>query len=486
MRLIIENHLITKIRVQTAFTICFFLTSCMVGPDYVRPSAPVQTKYKEAPKGWKIATPQDHVHRGEWWKVFNDPQLNALEDQLGKLNQSIKVAEAQYREAQTLVDLARASYFPTVTGAATLMRQKQVSVNSPGFAGTVTSKPTTTHALLLNAAWAPDVWGTVRRTVEANQAGADASAAQLASVRLLSQASLAQYYFELRTLDNAQNLLDRTVRSYEQTLTLTKNRYASGVAGLADVVQAQSQLQSAQALAINNKINRAQYEHAIAVLTGQVPATFSFTPQPQTLKPPAIPLQVPSSLLERRPDIAQAERTMAQANAQIGVAISAYFPTLTLTGAGSLPNKNLGPWFALPLLNWSIGAQLAETLFDGGARSATTAGARATYDASVATYRQTVLAAFQNVEDNLAALRILQEQAVVQNQAAASARLALKLVLNQYKAGTVAYSNVITAQIAAFTAEKAASDVAGLRMTAAVGLIQALGGGWHHASYPAP
>jgi NodT family efflux transporter outer membrane factor (OMF) lipoprotein len=458
----------------------FFLSACAVGPNYSRPSVVTPSKYKEAVvhKGWKLAQPQDQFSRGEWWKIFNDPRLNALEDQLNSANQNIKVAEAQYEQAKALVDAARASYFPTLTGSAAITRQKQVSTSSLS-ASSVSRGANTNHSLLLNAAWAPDIWGSVRRSVESSKAGADASAAALAGARLLAQASLAQFYFELRTLDKDQQLHDNTVVAYQKSLKLTENRYTAGVAGLSDVVQARTQLESARSLALNNKILRAQYEHAIAVLIGQPPAMLTLTSMPSTAVPPIIPLQVPSTLLERRPDVGQAERTMAQNNALIGVAVSAYFPVLTLSGAAGITSSGLGPWFSLPLLSWSVGPQLAATLFDGGLRSANIRAARATYEASVASYRQTVLAAFQNVEDNLVALRILKEQAEVQNRAAADARLALKLTLNQYKAGTVAYSNVITAQITAYAAEKSAIDIAGLRMTAAVGLIQALGGGWH-------
>jgi NodT family efflux transporter outer membrane factor (OMF) lipoprotein len=318
--------------------------------------------------------------------------------------------------------------------------------------------------------------------VEANAAGAQASAAQLALVRLSSQATLAQTYFQLRALDKDQKILDDTVVDYRKALKLTKNRYASGVAGRTDVVQAQSQLDNARALAINNRIGRAQFEHAIAVLLGEPPANLSIPAEPLTAKPPAIPLEVPSALLERRPDVAQSERLAAEANAQIGVAIAAYFPTLTLSGTASEQNRNYAHWFSIPALNWSLGPQLAETIFDGGLRKATTAAARANYEATVATYRQTVLTAFQDVEDNLVSLRVLKQQSVAENSAAASARLALKLIFNQYKSGTAAYSDVITAQTAAYTAEKSAADINGLRMTAAVGLVKALGGGWNVAA----
>ncbi|TAK78203.1 MAG: efflux transporter outer membrane subunit [Gammaproteobacteria bacterium] len=482
-----------------SFTV-FLITSCEVGPDYVRPTVTTPVAFKEAKgnKDWKVAAPCDDKDRGEWWKIFHDPELNHLEDQLNHSNQTILNAAANYEEAKALVDEARANYFPTLVGTATLTREKQSSGSSSfvssSTTGTATSTQTgtatstsgsspsnnisTTHSLVLDGTWEPDMWGSVRRSVEASQAGAESSAALLASTRLSQQASLAQYYFELRGIDTDQKILNDTVAGDQRSLALTRHQYKSGVAALADVVQAQSALEAAQAAAINNGITRAQYEHAIAVLIGVPPADFALLPSPSNIAPPAIPLEVPSALLERRPDIAQAERLMAQANAQIGVAIAAYFPTLTLNASATMNGQNYNRWFSMPNLGWSYGPQLAETILDGGLRKATVAASRATYQASVASYRQTVLTAFQDVEDNLASLRILKDEAVVQEKAVASARLALRLVINQYKSGTVPYSSVITAQLTAYTAEKNAADINYLRMTAAVGLIKALGGGW--------
>ena len=494
-----KNHLILLIAACA-------LSACAVGPDYVRPSTNVPVKFKEAKgksviaphktKGWKVAEPQDARNRGEWWRIFNDSELNSLE---AKLNASIKTilnAYENYRQALALVDEARAAYFPTILGSLNLTRQKSgggsTSFVSSSTTGTTSSGTATTgasssssssitnsHVWLVNASWVPDIWGLVRRTVEANSDSAQASAALYASTRLSSQASLAQYYFELRGLDNIQKLLDNTVRDDKKALQLTKNQYAAGTASLADMTQAQAVLEAAAASAINNGILRGQYEHAIAVLIGLPPSQFGISARSHTITPPAIPLEVPSVLLERRPDIAQAERLMAAANAQIGVAVSAYFPALTLSGALSSTAQGLGPLFSFPVIGWSLGAGLADTIFDGGLRSATVSAAKAGYLSSVATYRQTVLAAFQNVEDNLVSLRILNQQAVVEKQAVASARLALKLVLDQYKAGTIAYSSVITAQVTAFNAEQTAANVDYLRMTSAVGLITALGGGWN-------
>jgi NodT family efflux transporter outer membrane factor (OMF) lipoprotein len=489
---------------------CAMLCGCNVGPDYKRPAIQVPTKYKEATKGWKIAKPHDECPRGAWWQAFHDKQLNTLENQLNHSNQTIANAIANYDQAVALVAEARSSYFPTITAAAALNRQKQAgsggsftstSILSPtgstgstsdaGTTGTSTatssgvatagnssSNPLTSHSLFLNATWEPDIWGSARRTVEANANAAQATAALMAVTQLSTQASLAQFYFELRGVDTDQKILDDTVKADKAILKLTQNQYTAGVAGQSDVVLARTTLEQAQALAINNGVNRALYEHAIAVLVGLPPENFSIVRRYGVIKPPKIPLGFPSALLERRPDIAQAERLMAEANAQIGIAISAYYPTLTLSASGNVTNPGFAHWFSLPDLSWSLGSQLAETIFDGGLRNATVAAARAGYRANVATYRQTVLAAFQDVEDNLASLRILERQTGVQIKAAKDADLALQIVLNQYKAGIVNFSAVQQAQITALGADKSAADVQYLGMSSAVGLIKALGGGW--------
>lgn len=481
----------------------FFLVSCTVGPKYVPSIVVVSSQFKEA-KGtvvrqevdnqWKPINPQDKVNRGAWWAIFKDPLLDDLENQLNRFNQNLANAEANYRQSMALVDQARASYFPTLTGAFNLFRQKAGagSVTSIGTSGgtTVTSTSdsslvtsvlptTTTYSAMLNAVWEPDIWGLVRRTVESNLSAAQSNAALLAVTALSAQGALAQFYFELRTLDTDQQYLDDTVKAYKKILQLTRNQYTSGVAALSDVVSAQSLLETAQAQTVNNGILRGQYEHAIAMLIGRPPAYLSIKFKPLKAKPPIIPVAIPSIWLERRPDVAQAERLVQQASAQIGIAIAAYFPVLTLTGSASDAARTLTQFFHTPVLGWSVGMQLAQTFFDGGLRAATVNAARAKYDAQVAAYRQVVLVAFQDVEDNLIALRLLKEQSVFQNKAAESAALALKLVINQYKAGTVPYSTVMTAQITAYTAKKAANDVAGLQMTAAVGLVKALGGGWN-------
>lgn len=477
------------------------LSSCLVGPKYVRPAVVGSPEFKEAKgkmvagpvgKNWQPIKPQDEMDRGEWWKIFNDPVLNDLEDQLNHYNQNIANAEANYRQSLAIVDEARSSFFPTISSAFSLIRQRQGGgatsfISSSGGStsvGTATtgnqSSPSTitNYTGILNATWEPDIWGLVRRTVEANRSVAESNAALIGVTRLSAQGALAQFYFELRTLDKNQRFLDNTVRSYEKILQFTLNQYKSGVVSQADVVQARSQLETAQATRLNNGILRGQYEHAIAVLMGRPPAYLSLRFMPLKAKPPTIPLTVPSVLLQRRPDIAQAERLIQQNNALIGVAIAAYFPSLALTGTANASGNSFHQLLHTPSVGWSAGLQLAETIFDGGLRAATVRAAKEAYLAQVAAYRQVVLTVFQDVEDNLIALRILREQSVVQNKAAADARLALKLVVNQYKAGTVNYANVLTAQIAAFSAEQTANNVDGLLMTSAVGLIKALGGGW--------
>jgi NodT family efflux transporter outer membrane factor (OMF) lipoprotein len=449
------------------------LGGCTVGPDYIRPSTHVPTAYKEEGK-WKPAEPRDDVSRGNWWEIFGDPDLNALIERVDISNQNIQIAEAQYRAAQALVQQARAGYFPTLTGGVATVRSR--SPNLPN-APTV-SRPVTTYNLPLNASWEPDLWGSVRRAVESSEAGAEASAANVASARLLAQATLAQNYFLLRITDVQRKLLDDTAREFERNLELTKNRYAAGVAAKVDVVQATAQLKSTQAQAVDLGVQRAALEHAIAVLIGEPPETFAIAPAPLQVVPPRIPVGVPSELLERRPDIASAERTVAAANAQIGVAIAAFYPSLTLSAAGGFRSTSTADWLSVPSRYWSVGAALAQILFDGGLRSGVTAQARANYEADVAAYRQTVLAGFQEVEDNLAALRVLEEEAALQAEAVAAARESVELTTNQYKAGIVSYLNVVVVQTAALNNERTAVGILGQRLTASVLLIKALGGGW--------
>jgi NodT family efflux transporter outer membrane factor (OMF) lipoprotein len=453
----------------------------LVGPDYVQPTVITPEAYKEN-EGWKVAQPKDDLIRGAWWEIFGDPQLNALAAQVSVSNQNLAVAEAQYREAQALVREARASYFPTVTLGIGANRSSASTTTGVGPA-----PPRTTvsdYSLALDVSWELDVWGRIRRTVESNQAGAQASAGDLENARLSFQAALAQDYFLLRELDAQKQLLTATVAAFQKSLELTEGLYSQGVDSEADVLQAETQLKTTQAQLINVGVQRAQLEHAIAVLIGKPASDFSIPATPLAGTPPEIPVGVPSELLERRPDIAGAERRVAAANAQIGVAEAAFYPSVTLSASLGLESSSLAKLFTAASRFWSVGANISQTVFDGGLRRAQTDFARAAYDASVATYRQTVLSAFQGVEDNLAALRILEEEASVQGEAVTAAEQSVTLTTNQYKAGTVSYLNVITAQTIALTNETTAVQILGQRMTAAVLLVQALGGGWNASNLP--
>ena len=443
------------------------LGGCVAGPDYVRPAMETPAAYKEA-GNWKVAQPRDIEQRGRWWEIFGDRDLDALVAQIDVSNQNVRIAEAQFRQARALAQSARAGFYPRVSGGVVATRS-----HSPRAGGSNTN-----YELSLDATWEADVWGRVRRTVEAAAAGAQASAADLEAVRLSLQAELIQDYFQLRVLDAQRQLLDDTVSAFGKSLELTRNRYAVGVAGKADVVQAETQLKSTQAQAIDVGVQRAQLEHAIAALIGRPPAEFTLRPEPLPVTMPSIPPGLPSELLERRPDIAAAERRVAAANAQIGVAQSAYFPSFTLSAAGGFQASSLANWLSLPNRFWSLGPALAQTLFDAGLRRALTDQAIAAYDANVAAYRQTVLTGFQEVEDNLAALRILEEEARVQDEAVRAARESLVLTLNQYKAGTISYLNVVTVQTTQLNNERTAVGILGRRLNAAVLLVKALGGGW--------
>jgi len=452
--------------------ICLFVAACTVGPNYERPTVLAPVAYKEL-SGWKIAQPQDDLLRGAWWELFQEPQLNALEEQVTLSNQNLAAAGAQVRQAQAVVQAARASYFPTLSVGANATRAR-TSAN----AGTEHSTTANLYTLPVDASWEPDLWGRVRRNVESQQASAQASAADLESVRLSVQATLAQSYFTVRVLDAERRLLDDTSAAYQRSLTIVRNQYAVGVTSRADVAQAETQLKSVQAQAVDVGVQRAQLEHAVATLIGQPASDFSIPVAPLTIAPPPIPVGVPSELLERRPDIAGAERRMAAANAQIGVAVAAFYPNLTLSAALGFVSGAFGNWASLSNSVWALGASISETVFEGGLRKAVTEETRAAYDATVASYRQTVLTAFQDVEDNLAALRILEDEARVQDEAVTAARQALVVVTNQYRAGTVNYLAVVVTQALALTNERTAVDIYGRRMAATVLLIKALGGGW--------
>jgi NodT family efflux transporter outer membrane factor (OMF) lipoprotein len=454
------------------------VAGCTVGPNYVRPTVISPPAYKEL-EGWKVAAPQDTTLRGAWWEMFQDPELNALEAEVSISNQTLAAAEAQVRQAQAAVQAARASYFPVISVGAAVANSRQPTSLGGGAAS---RRTVTDYSVPLQASWELDLWGRVRRSVESQQASAKASQADLESTRLSAQAALAQSYFALRILDAQRQLLDETVADYQKTLELTQNRYASGVASKADVVQAETQLKTAQAQAIDVGVQRAQLEHAIASLTGTPASTFSLPAASLSAVLPAIPAGVPSELLERRPDIAAAERRVAAANAQIGVAEAAYYPTVTLSGSAGFLDTTLSSLFSWPSRVWAVGAAIAETVFEGGLRRAQSAEARAAYDGTVASYRQTVLTGFQEVEDNLAALRILQDEAQVQDEAVKAARESVALTTNQYKAGTVSYLNVIVVQAVALANESNALAIRGRRIAASVLLIEALGGGWNAPS----
>ena len=480
------------------------LSACAVGPNYKRPSTDVPDKFKENAdwnQDWSKAVPADAIKRGAWWEIFGDAKLNELQAQVDDANQSLVQAEAQYRQAAALVSQARAAFWPTVgvSASATKSGRYGNSNNIVGTGGTVVTDPTGSTAtttsgarisnvfsLPLTASWEPDLWGKVRRTVEEQAGNAQASAATLESTRLSLHAELATDYFQLRILDEQKRLLDDTVEAYKKSLQLTQNQYNVGVAARSDVVQADTQLKQAQVQAIDLGVQRSQLEHAIALLIGKTPTQFSLEPTKFDIKPPTIPVGVPSQLLQRRPDVAVAERQAMSANAQIGVAESAWFPTLNLQAEAGFQSSSFSKWLTAPSRFWSIGPQLAETLFDGGLRHAQSAQARAAYDAAVANYREVSLAAFQNVEDQLAALRILESEQHAQQDAVEAAELALKIALNQYRAGTVSYLNVVTAQTTAFSNERNAISILGNRLNYSVGLVKAIGGGWDESQLPAP
>lgn len=456
------------------------LTACTVGPNYVRPDAPVPPQYKET-EGWKVAEPKDHLARGKWWEIFNDPQLNGLAEQVAISNQNVAAAEGQFRQARALVQVARAAYFPTVTIGASFRRSQ--SSSTLGSIPTAAA-PVSVYSLPVDATWELDLWGRIRRSVESTRASAQATAADLENVRLASQAELTQNYLQLRALDAQRDLLTRTVAAFAKSLELTQNRYASGIVSRGDVLQAETQLKTTQAQLVDVGVRRSQLEHAIAVLIGKPPALLSIPFSPLAAAPPPVPVSLPSELLERRPDIAAAERRMAAANAQIGVAVAAFFPRVALSGSGGYESSDFSEWFKWPSRFWSLGPSVSETVFTGGARRGQTEQARAAYDTTVASYRQQVLTGFQEVEDNLAALRILGQEAQVQDEAVRAAEQSLAIALNQYRAGIVSYLNVITAQTIALNNEQSALSISSRRMTAAVLLIKALGGGWDASQLP--
>jgi NodT family efflux transporter outer membrane factor (OMF) lipoprotein len=447
----------------------------------------VPAAYKESPPvsfkaadGWKAAQPNDDVSRGKWWEIFRSPELNALAEQVDISNQTLAVAEAQLRAARAVIGVARAALFPTVTGAVSAAGEHQ-SENRPGVSNP-SSKTHADYLLSLDAVYEIDVWGRIRRNIEASTASAQASVADLETARLSIHAELAVNYFILRGLDAQRQLLDFTITAFEKAVALTINRYDAGVASQVEVLQARTQLENTRAQAIELGVQRAQFEHAIAILLGKPPAELSIPPAAITVIPPVVPLSLPSELLERRPDIAAAERRVAAANAQIGIAEAAFYPTISLQSVVGLESSSLTNLFSWPSALWSLGASVVEIVFDGGRRQAVTEQTRAAYDATVALYRQTVLTAFQSVEDTLSTLRILEEVATQQARAVQVAEAALLLALNRYKGGITTYLEVVVVQSVALTAQRTAIDLLTRRMVATVQLIKALGGLWEGAS----
>jgi len=451
---------------------------CAVGPNYQRPELPVPADYRES-AGWKTATPAETAAKGAWWETFQDPILNDLEVQAAASNQTLRQAAATYEEARQVARADRATFFPDLSAVGSADRSHPAGI--PGLP-TATS---TTFSAGLDASWSPDFWGRVRRQTEADVTAAQASAADLASARLSLQVLLAQDYIGLRASDEKRRLLDNAVESYARTLKITENKYAVGVAARSDVISAQAQLDAARAQAIDVGVQRAALDHAIAVLVGRVPADFSTAPQPAfTLAVPSVPPQLASALLERRPDIAAAERTVASANARVGVQTAAYFPDITLSAQGGYEGSPLDRLFTAPFRMWSVGGNVSETLLDFGARRADVLEARAAYDAEVAAYREAVLSAFEQVEDNLAALRILSHEAEVQGAAVTEAADAARIAENEYKAGTEDFTYVVNAQVAEVTDRVSALTILQERLSDAVTLIGALGGGWSASDLP--
>jgi NodT family efflux transporter outer membrane factor (OMF) lipoprotein len=457
------------------------LTGCVVGPKYHQPVVQAPPAYKEI-GDWKPAQPNDQSLGGSWWTIFQDQQLNALEEQVNVSNQNLKAAAAQYQQARAVLRYYRADYYPTVTAGPSATRSR-ISANAP-TSSILRGTTYNDFVLPFDVSYQADVWGRVRKNVESYREQAQASAADLATVNLSMHADLAVDYFQARSLDAEEQLLNSTVTEYEQALDLNESRFQGGIASEVDVEQAKTQLQTTRAEAIDVGVLRAQYEHAVAILIGKPPAEFSLPPLPLTAPPPHIPIGLPSELLERRPDIAASERRVASANAQIGVAKSAYYPLINLGAAGGFESSAITTLINGPSGLWSIGLSAAETVFDAGRRRSLNGQAHAAYDYQVAAYRQNVLTGFQEVEDNLAAVRILENEAKVQDEAVAAAQRSLDLSTTRYKGGVTSYLEVITAQSAALSDEVTAVNILGRRMANTVLLIQALGGGWDRSSLP--
>src|SRR3989338_3386240 len=464
-------------RLPTLLALSLALSACAIGPDYQRPQLQTPAQFKQI-EGWTQAKPSDVLERGNWWQLYGDAELNALVERLNISNQNLAASEAQYRQARALVRGARAAFYPSLSSSAgadaTGNGSNTSSVSTTSSAGGISKS----YELGLNAAWELDIWGKLRRSLESSRASYEASAADLAALKLSLQAELVQNYLQLRVLDDQQRLLDATVAAYERSLKLTENQYNAGIVPKSDVSQALTQLKSTQAQAIDLKWQRAQLEHAIAVLIGVPPSELSIAVREQLPALPVIPVALPSQLLERRPDVAAAERRVIAANAEIGVAEAAWYTDLTISASGGYRGSSFADWINLPNRFWSLGPQLALTLFDGGARSAELERSEAAYDQTVAQYRQSVLDSFREVEDYLVQLRVLQQEAVIQQEALDAARESLRLIENQYRAGTVDFNSVVSVQATALNNERTTLSLLGNRLTASVQLIAALGGGW--------
>ena len=473
------------------------LSGCAVGPKYHPPAPqPPAAVYKESPtqfkenEGWTVAQPSDSKLRGKWWEIFNDAELNALEEQLDINNQNIKQFFENFMEARAIVREARSQYFPTLAVAPAFSRSRTsgnlstTPVNTTGKGTAIPQLQFTTYSLPLEASWEPDLWGRVRNTVHQSQYAAQVSAADLENERLTEQASLAQFFFEIRGQDQLQKIFNDTVDADQKALDLTRALYETGIDDQISVVEAETTLQNAQAGATNVGIARAQFEHAIAVLVGKAATNFSIPVRPMTAAPPPIPVGMPSELLERRPDIAAAERTMAEANATIGIAHAAYYPTLTLSADGGFESSTFTRWLSWPSRFWSVGTTLSETIFDAGLRRATVQQFVATYNADLAGYRQTVLTAFQQVEDSLAEVRILSKEIQQQQEAVNSAQTFLKLELGRYETGIDPYVDVLIAQTTLLSNQQTLNNLQVQQMASAVALVEALGGGWDRSQLP--
>ncbi|NCE91134.1 efflux transporter outer membrane subunit [Pseudomonas sp. L13] len=457
--------------------LAMLLSACAIGPDYKRPEVIEPVQFKEA-QGWRQANPSDSLARGAWWELYGDRQLNDLVVRLNASNQTVAQAEARFRQAQALVRSSRGAFYPSVDLSVGKTRASQGTGSSSASLSSSSSGIRDTLNAQLGVSWEADIWGKLRRGLEANEASAEASSADLAAMRLSQQSELVQSYLQLRVMDEQTRLLQATLDTYQRSLKMTENQYRAGVAGKDAIAQAQTQLKTTQASLIDLIWQRAQLENAIAVLIGEAPANFNLAVSKDIPALPQIPVSLPSQLLERRPDIASAERSVIAANANIGVAKAAYYPDLSLSLQGGYSSSTYEDWISLPNRFWSVGPKLAMTLFDGGQRSAEVDRSVASYDETVAKYRQTVLDGFREVENYMVQLKVLADEAVVSNEALDAARESLRLTENQYKAGLIAYLDVVTVQATALSNERSVLTLLQSRLVASVQLIAALGGGW--------